>query len=214
MLGQVVRPAAAAGAVAGAALLLAFRRREAHVPLVALAASLAGTGLAVAAGTPLNPRYLLLPAVLCLLLCAAALVGWTALPRSPARRAWQTVAVVVALLLLATAPGEIRRLSGVRDRLAFQSSVASQGERLASEVACGSPALPGGRLVPLLALSLDRPLGSLAVARGTAPADRPYLAPATPRVRRDYLLVRSVPRPPRAAPTAVSRSWRLYGRCR
>jgi len=51
------------------------------------------------------------------------------------------------------------------------------------------------------------------VARGAAPAGRPYLAPAGPREARDYLLVDRVPRAPAGPPVAASAHWRLYGRC-
>jgi hypothetical protein len=214
-LGQVVRPAAAIGAVAGAALLLAFRRRSAAVPLAALCASLAGTALAVAAGTPLNPRYLLLPATLCLLLCAAALTGWTQVrPGTAARRVWQGAAVVVALALVATAPGQARRIADVRDRLAVQTAAAGDAAALARSVPCGPPVLAAGRPVPLVALALDRPVRDVPVARGAAaPAGRPYLAPAGRSVVRDYLLVDRFPRPPAGAPVAANAHWRLYGRC-
>jgi len=214
-LGQVVRPAAALGALAGALLLLAFHRRSALLPLGALAASLGGTALAVAAGTPLNPRYLLLPATLCVLLCAAALTGWTQLRAgTPGRRIWQAAAAVVALALVATAPGQARRIRDVRDRLAFEAAVAVDAEAMARDVRCGPPTLAAGRPVPQIALALDRPLGAIPVARGAAPGGRPYLAPAGRREARDYLLVDRVPRPPAGAPVAASAHWRLYGRCR
>jgi len=214
-LGQVVRPAAALGALAGALLLLAFHRRSALLPLGALAASLGGTALAVAAGTPLNPRYLLLPATLCVLLCAAALTGWTHLRAgTPGRRIWQAAAAVVALALVATAPGQARRIRDVRDRLAFEAAVAADAEAMARDVRCGPPTLAAGRPVPQIALALDRPLGAIPVARGAAPSSRPYLAPAGRREARDYLLVDRVPRPPAGAPVAASAHWRLYGRCR
>jgi hypothetical protein len=213
-LGQVVRPAAALGALAGAGLLLAYRRRDALLPLGALVASLGGTALAVAAGTPLNPRYLLLPATLCVLLCAAALTGWTQVrPGTTARRVWQAAAAVVALALVATAPGQLTRIRDVRDRLAFQAAVAEDAETMARGVRCGPPVLAAGRPVPQIALATNRPAGAIRVARGTAPADTPYLAPAGPREAREYLLVDRVPRPPAGPPVASSAHWRLYGRC-
>jgi hypothetical protein len=213
-LGQVVRPAAAVGAVAGAALLLACRRRSALLPLAALVASLAGTAVAVAAGTPLNPRYLLLPATLCLLLCAVALTGWSQVRAGTAgRRVWQAAAALVALALVVTAPGQARRIRDVRDRLAFQAAVAGDAETIVRGVRCGPPVLAAGRPVPQIALATGRPVRDIRVARGAAPATGPYLAPAGPREMRDYLLVDRVPRPPAGRPVASSAHWRLYGRC-
>ncbi len=182
-LGQIVRPAAALGALAGVALLLAFRRRSALLPLGALVASLGGTALAVAAGTPLNPRYLLLPATLCLLLCAAALTGWTHLRAGTAgRRIWQAAAAVVALALVATTPGQARRIQDVRDRLAFQAAVAADAEAMARSVRCGPPTLAAGRPVPQIALALDRPLGAIRWPAGPRPrAARTSRRPARAR---------------------------------
>jgi hypothetical protein len=216
VLGQVVRPVAAIGAVVGVGFVLAFWRRRALVPIGALVVAGGGTALAVAAGTPLNPRYLLLPATLCLLLCAAALCGWQRLPAgSAARRAWQAAAGSVALALAATAPGQVHRLRHTRDRLKFQAAVAADAAHLARTVRCGPPTLPAGRPVPLLALVLDRTPASVPVAEPghRVPSGRPYLAPAGARVRGEYLLVRAVPPPRGLRPAAASHFWRLYGHC-
>ena len=213
-LGRVVRPAAAVGALAGAGLLLGYRRRSALLPLGALVASLAGTALAVAAGTPLNPRYLLLPATLCLLLCAVALTGWTQVRAgTSARRVWQGAAALVAVALVATAPGQLRRIGDVRDRLAFQAAAAGSAETLARSVRCGPPALAAGRPVPQVALATGRPVSHIRVVRGAAPATGPYLAPAGRREARAYLLVDRVPRPPAGTAVASNAHWRLYGQC-
>jgi hypothetical protein len=213
-LGQVVRPAAAVGAVAGLALALAYARRRAALLVATFAVSGAGTGAAVAAGTPLNARYLLLPGVLCLLLCALALGGWTQLPRGHRGRVvWQLVAAGVAALLVATAPHELDRLRGVRDRVDFQAAVASDARATAEASGCSRLTLQGGRPVPLLALALDRPTTQFAVARDRAPRRGLVLAPADQRVVRDYLLVRRAPRPSGLPLAATSAHWRLYGHC-
>jgi hypothetical protein len=212
-LGQVVRPAAAVGALASLALALAYARRRAALLVATFAVSGAGTAAAVAAGTPLNARYLLLPGVLCLLLCALALGGWTQLPRGHRGRVvWQVVAAAVALLLVGTAPHELDRLRGAHDRVAFQSAVAGDARATALAAGCDRLTLQGGRPVPLLALALDRAPTQFAVARSRAPRGALVLAPADQRVVRDYLLVRRAPRP--SLPLAArSAHWRLYGRC-
>jgi hypothetical protein len=212
-LGQVVRPAAAIGALAGLVLALVYARRRAALLVATVVVSGAGTAAAVAAGTPLNARYLLLPAVLCLLLCALALGGWTQLPRGRGRLVWQVVAAGVALLLVATAPGELTRLRGVHDRVAFQAAVAGDARATALSAGCDRLTVEGGRPVPLLALALDRPATEFAVARNRAPRSGLVLAPADGRVVRDYLLVRRAPRPAGLALAASSEHWRLYGRC-
>ena len=213
-LGQVVRPAAAIGAVAGLALAVAFARRRAALLVATCTVSGAGTAVAVAAGTPLNARYVLLPGVLCLLLCAVALGGWTQLPRGHRGRiAWQLVAAVVALLLVATAPREIDRLRAVHDRVAFQAAVARDARSTADDAHCDRVTVEGGRPVPLLSLALDRPATRFFVARAVAPRRGLVLAPADGRVVRDYLLMGRVPRPARLPVVAASRYWRLYGRC-
>ncbi len=213
-LGQVVRPAAAIGAAAGLALALAYTRRRALLLVGAFAVSAAGTAAAVAAGTPLNARYLLLPAVLCLLLCGVALGGWTQLPRGHrGRGVWQLVAAGVAALLLVTAPHELARLRDVHDRVGFQAAVAGDARATAERSGCERLTVAGGRPVPLLALALDRPTTDIAVARGGAPPHGVVLAPADQRVVHDYLLVSRAPAPRGLPVTATSDHWRLYGRC-
>jgi hypothetical protein len=214
-LGQVVRPAAAIGAVAGLALAIAYTRRRAVLLFAALVVSAGGTAAAVAAGTPLNARYLLLPAVLCLLLCGLALGGWTQLPRDHrGRRIWQAVAAGVAVLLIATAPHELRRLDDVRDRVGYQAAVAGDARTAIVDSRCGRLSLVGGRPAPLAALALDRPATQFAVTHGRAPARGLLLAPRDQRIAREYLLLHGAPRPPRGmAVSATTDHWRLYGRC-
>jgi hypothetical protein len=181
----------------------------------ALVVSAGGTAAAVAAGTPLNARYLLLPAVLCLLLCGLALGGWTQLPRDHrGRRIWQAVAAGVAVLLIATAPHELRRLDDVRDRVGYQAAVAGDARTAIVDSRCGRLSLVGGRPAPLAALALDRPATQFAVTHGRAPARGLLLAPRDQRVAREYLLLHGAPRPPRGmAVSATTDHWRLYGRC-
>jgi hypothetical protein len=135
------------------------------------------------------------------------------LPRGRGRLVWQVVAAGVALLLVASAPGEVTRLRGVHERVAFQAAVARDARATAQAAGCDRLTVEGGRPVPLLALALDRPATEFAVARNRAPRSGLVLAPADGRVVRDYLLVRRAPQPAGLALTASSEHWRLYGHC-
>jgi hypothetical protein len=116
LLGQEARPAVVI--VAGIGYLLALRYSTQGRRLVAWTAA---TGLAfsvpVAAGTVVNPRYLLPTLVLVCVAAAGSITGWSGLIGRP-RSAWQVGALVGVLVLLVTAPSQIRRVSTVRDDVA------------------------------------------------------------------------------------------------
>src|SRR5262249_2982160 len=138
-LGQVVRPTVAIGALAGCGLGLALMRRRLAVPIATPVLFGAAIAAEVAAGARGNPRYLLVPATLSVLLCAVALVGWRELPVGvPARRWWQAGAAGVALLIAAKAPAEITRLGQMGDRLALQHRPGSPAVEAGSRAGCRS----------------------------------------------------------------------------
>ena len=101
---------------AGVALVFAFQRRRAAVPLILLGLGTAGFVAVGFAGLPLLIRYFFLTATVLALFVAAALLGWRELDRGrPARRWWGLAAAVLALALAASLPYEVDRLSTLVD---------------------------------------------------------------------------------------------------
>jgi hypothetical protein len=146
--------------------------------VVALAAFcvLAGAGL------PILGRYLLLPATLLAIFCGAGALGWLALAADhPWRRRWMAAGIVVLAALAAFTPRQVERLASLRDSIAIQRAIVSDLDALADtgriRPACGPVAVPNHRLVPHLALRLDRPPSEIVSAqlsrRPTGSTSRP-----------------------------------------
>lgn len=144
VLGQELRPAVTVAALAGYALVLALARS----PFLLAWTTAAGAAFAlpVAAGTPLNARYLLPVIALACVAAAGALTGWT---RATGRRraAWQAAAVVMAVLLVVTAPAQARRLSDGREWLA---GLGERRDGARAVLRPGLPCLPAATVDPQL----------------------------------------------------------------
>jgi hypothetical protein len=214
-LGQVVRPSLAVGALVGFGLALLLLRARALPALAMLVLSGAAIAVEVAGGTPGNPRYLLVPATLCVLLAAVALAGWREAPRgTPARRWWQAIAVVLALLVVAQAPSQWRRLSETRTRALAQHRMGTTALEAADRAHCRAPAVAGTHLVPLLALDHDVAPERFDVQTRVAPARGGYLAPLSHATVVQFLLHDEMASPPPGVPiVGAAGDWRVYGRC-
>jgi hypothetical protein len=212
VLGQELRPAVLVAAVLGFGLSL-FLARSRFLLAWTLAAGVAFC-VPVAAGTPLNARYLLPVIALGCVAAAGALTGWTAM-RGRQRTLWACAAVLSGVLLIATAPSQERRLRDQRDRV---QRTAARRDDAHDVLRAGLPCVPvvvsHPFLTPLVALwtgtDVDaiRPTPAPAgAAAGTVLSSTPEaidgLAPAPPR-----------PGPPDA--THVLRrngGWTLSERC-
>ncbi len=229
-LGEVAREPVLAGAAAGIALTLWRARARALLPLVAGAAALVAFGALAAAGLPIITRYLLLPATLLAIFCAAALTGWARLDREdPARRPWLGLAVVVAILVAAFAPGQVDRIDRLDAALGRQAAILenlrgffepeSSGDRaLVDPRRCAPFTLPNRRAAPQLALwtGLDLDLIHSAIDEGVQGT---YFFPTSPEVATDFVLDprdrdRRLPQPGQPPGGVVSgRYWHAFENC-
>ena len=219
-LGEILREPVLLGAAGGGVLALAWLRERARLGAAVGVLGLLAFCVLAAAGLPILGRYLLLPAAILVIFAAAGVLGWLALaPDDPRRRPWQAFGAVVAVALLAFAPGQIDRIGDLRRALAVQATIQ---EDLSALVAAGRPgatctplSVPNRRPIPLLALWLDRPPQAIATAQEAPPRRGGYLQPATPKVAADYILDprdldQSVPTPPAAfREIDANASWRL-----
>lgn len=212
VLGQELRPAVLVAAALGFLLSAVFERSRFLLTwTLAIGAAFC---VPIAAGTPLNARYLLPVIALACVAAAGGLTGWARQTGRP-RRLWIGAAVFVAVLLVATAPAQLRRLDERRDQL---SAVDARREAARAVVSPGVPCLPVAVghpfLTPLVALwaQVDvravrpMPVGAEIVAgavlTNTAQAVA-GLAPPTPGPRA----------PEGARPVRTSGGWTLTARC-
>lgn len=224
-LGEILREPVLIGAAAGGLLALGWLRARAALGAVAGLLAVGAFALLAAAGLPIITRYMILPAVILAIFCGAAVFGWRELPAGdPRRRRWLLVGGLVAVLLAAFLPSQLSRLSTTRRVLGAQETIEHDlGDLVAAHAppaACGPVSVPNHRPIPLVALTLDRPPGSILVAATSTPRAGVFIAPATARVSRLFILdphdpypvAAGVPAGFRAGPS--NRSWRLYERCR
>ncbi len=223
-LGEILREPVLLGAAIGGPLALASLRARAALPAAAGVLALAAFCVLATAGLPILGRYLLLPAALLAIFCGAGAFGWLTLaPDHPWRRRWLAAGVVVLLALAAFTPRQVERIESLHRAIAVQRGISDDLERLAEtgplRRACGPVAVPNHRLVPLLALWLERPAREIVSAQLARPRSGFYVAPASPAVERDFTLDPNDPRrltaavPPGFRRVTGNRSWVLHSRC-
>ena len=212
VLGQELRPAVLVAAAVGF-FLSAFLKRSWFLLTWVIAIG-AAFCVPVAAGTPLNGRYLLPVIALACVAAAGALTGWTRQIGRP-RLLWAGTAVLVGALLVTTAPDQLRRLDEQRDQLsAVDARRESARQILSRGVPCVPVAVGHPFLAPLVALwaqidvrAVNPVPGRADVVAGTVLSNTPQavvgLAPAAagPRAPEDALAVRR------------SGGWTLTARC-
>lgn len=223
-LGEILREPVLLGAALGGVLSLVLLRRRAALPAVAGVLSIVAFCVLAAAGLPILGRYLLLPATLLAIFCGAGALGWLQLPRDhPWRARWLAAGAVVGLALLAFTPRQVERIQSLRSAIAVQRAIVSDLHALADSGSirrpCGPVAVPNHRPVPLLALWLHRPAAEIVSAQLSPPRTGSYVAPATARVERNFILDPSDPRrtkasvPPNFERVTANASWILFARC-
>ena len=121
------RPSSPAGS-SGSRSVLRMPRRPLLVALAPVVLGLAGFVAIGVADLPLNARYLLLPAVFLLVLAAHAALGWLPLPAGGIRRVWIAGAAVLALLMAAVVPDEVRK-AGTSARTCERRPIRSETSR-------------------------------------------------------------------------------------
>jgi hypothetical protein len=218
-LGEVLREPVLVGAAAGGLLALAWLRERARLPALAGAVAVVAFALLAAAGLPIITRYLLLPAALLSVFCGAALFGWRCLPDGDRRRRpWLALAALTAVLLVAFAPAQARRLDRLEDSIATQERILDDLDALpAAALRCAPLAVTNRRPIPHLALGFG--VAPQDVLVGAPPRARTYVGPASRRVAEEFVFdardpVRVLPRlPPGFARVAGNRSWTVLSRC-
>lgn len=219
-LGEILREPVLLGAALGGSLSLWLRRDRAVLGALVGVASLVAFSLFAAAGLPILGRYLLLPATLLAIYCAAALTGWRDVEPGPRRRAWQAAAVLTALALVAFAPKQIDRIGSLRDSMQLQQRIVHDLRAIADTPAvrrpCGRLTVPTHRPIPLLALYADLRPNAIALP-STAPREATLLLPADRRVERNFVLDPNDPaareRSWTGYPAGRNRSWVVLRRC-
>ena len=224
-LGEVLREPGLLGAAGGVVLGLAFLRRRSLLGVAAAALAAAAFALLAIAGLAIIPRYLLLTAAILAVFCGLGLLGWRQLPQEhPLRRRWQGFAALTALVFVALVPHQAELISDLRDSIAAQDRIGDDLGDLADEGAfaagCGPISVPNHRLVPILALALERtPSDIISSSEQQQPRRGYFVAPANREVADDFVLDPNDPRrlitavPAGFELTARNRSWRLYARC-
>jgi len=183
----------------------------------------AGVGLYIAQGllgTPLVARYLLLPALLCVPLAAAATVEIGARARAPRARTALGIGLAAVLLVSTVVSNAVpwRDVAVAREIQAARFT--SADELLDTPLArtCDAPfVVRSPAMVPVVALSLDRRLDQIIVDDAAGPGV--VLQPLTLESAAlsgygpMYSLERQARFPVDAPPRASNTSWALYSRC-
>lgn len=218
-LGEILREPVLLAAVGGLGFSALWLRERMRLPAALGVVGLLAFCVLAAAGLPILGRYLLLPAAVGALFAAVGVLGWLVLdPSDPRRRPWQAFGALCAVVFVLFAPGQVDRITGLRDALRIQSTIqADLADLLRDGVPAGCDGLtvPNRRPIPLLALWLDREPQTLTSTQDGASAPGVVLAPANPQIARDYILDRrdlrqAVPPPPAGSiPVRANASWRL-----
>ncbi len=223
-IGEILRPSVLVGAALGGVLALWLLRRRALVGAVVGVVAVAVFAAFASVGLPINTRYAFLAAALLCIFCGAGVFGWTQLPPDdPRRKWWMAGGAVVAVALLASAPGQYRAADRQLAELRRQQSIQHELLALAGDktvsLRCGPVGIPNHRPLPLLALHLDASPADVVSAQEKAIARGVYVDPATAAVEKDYVLDRKDPPVPRAqVPAGFARvggngDWLVYERC-
>jgi hypothetical protein len=226
-LGEVLREPVLLGAAVGIALCLALRRERTWIALAAVAVSLAAFSVLAIAGLAVLPRYLLAPAAILAIFCAAGALGWVDLRRSDKwRRNWALIGAGLIALMLAFVPAQVERITDLRESLEAQDELGDDLKELADSGAfdggCGPVTVPDERAVPFLALWLEidpsdiRVLGETATTADAAG----YLLTARSQNAKDLFTLdpdsparEEPPTTNEARPARSNESWNVYETC-
>ncbi len=222
-IGEILGPAALAGAAIGGILALLWLRPRTLAAAIVGVVAMGVFALLASAGLPINTRYAFLPGAILCIFCAAALCGWLELDRTdPHRRTWIALGALVLVALLATAPSQYRTNHKELHALARQQQIQDDLVALVRHgtiaARCEPVGVPNHAPIPLLALWLDSSPAQVVSAQARTIAHGTYLEPATPEVDRDYILDRSEHAriahvPPGFTQTRRTPTWVVYRHC-
>jgi hypothetical protein len=223
-LGEILREPVLFGAAVGGVLSL-WRLRTRGPLLGAAAGVLAVAAFCVlaTAGLSILTRYLLLPATILAIFAAAAICGWTLLPRAdPWRMRWAVLGIITALGCVAFIPSQVDRLRNTRSALVTQTHILDELHTLVGDypLADCPPTVPNRRAVPQVALWTGIRPRKIRSAQETGRWIDPSIIPTSQAVADEFILDardkdRALPPPP---PTTdgyddVLRYWRIVGAC-
>jgi hypothetical protein len=213
--------------LAGSVLALVLLYEHALLP-----SALAGLGLMTflvlgAAGLPVLTRYLLIPALVFALFAAVAVLGWISLREGRlAQRVWTALGVLLAVVLGAGAPEDVRAIQG---RLGFLDRRAAGQDRLrdlvaipaakAAVVRCGRAYVPNSRPVPLITYVMGLPSTAVVVGRPSAGESATLVKASTPELAASFSLDdreaqnAAQPPPPGFRRVVRNEAWTLYASC-
>jgi hypothetical protein len=219
-LGEILREPVLFGAAVGGVLSL-WRLRTRGPLLGAAAGVLAVAAFCVlaTAGLSILTRYLLLPATILAIFAAAAICGWTLLPRTdPWRLRWAALGLVTALGCVVFLPSQLDRLRDTRDALVVQTHILDELHDLAVGRLRPAPCpvwVPNRRAVPQLALWTDRRARDIHSAQEDGRYGQPAFVPASPAAATQFVLDardkdKTLPPAPGRVPVVRGRYWLLY----
>jgi hypothetical protein len=219
-LGEILREPVLFGAAVGGVLSL-WRLRTRGVLLGAVAGLVAVAAFCVlaAAGLSILTRYLLLPATILAIFAAAAICGWTLLPRGDVwRLRWAALGLVTVLGCVAFIPSQLDRLRNTRSALVAQTHILDELHDLAPRARCATVSVPNRRAVPQLALWTDRRPRDIHSAQEDGRYGGSSFVPTSPAVADQFVLDardkdRTLPPAPGGPPTASGRFWVLVDAC-
>jgi hypothetical protein len=222
-IGEVLHPAALAGAALGGVLSLTWLRERSRLGAIVGIVAVLAFALMASFGLPIDTRYAFLTSAILCLFCGAGAFGWIALakgdrPRTP----WMAAGGVVLVALLATLPGQVSSAHKELSELARQESI--QGDLLALvksraiNLKCGPVGVPNHAPIPLLALYLKGRPGLIVSAEAHQIEEGVYVDPASIEVERDYILDLHDPHsrvsiPPGFLEAHSNHSWLIFERC-
>jgi hypothetical protein len=219
--GSALREPLVAGFPIG--LFFAWRhgRREALLPLAAVAAMVAVFMVGPVFGLPLIGRYVRTPAVLLTLFYGLAVCGWMLLPYGRERRIWLGVGIFTAALSIAFIPWHVRMLSNMRENLGERTLVyddlrdvgRAPAVRSAVDACGGLVSAADHRPIPHLRWWLDTPPFSVGTPEaGASPLRRVLVAPRDVRAMRRFYSVTypATTPPPDYRPVYRNASWRVF----
>jgi hypothetical protein len=224
-LGEVLQWPGMIGALAGVVLGYLYLRRRSILGIAAALLALLAFAFLGAAGLAIIARYTMLAAAILAIFVAVALLGWRLLePGHRARRPWQVLAGIVALMFVLWLPNQWDLDSRVNTDLTDQGRIENDLTDLvdagAFEPLCGKVAVPNHRAVPRLAFGLEiEPTQIVSSSEEGVPHHGYFVAPASPFVIHNFILDPNDPTrisakpPPGFEEVARNESWRVYRRC-
>jgi hypothetical protein len=222
-IGEILRPAALAGAALGGVLSLWWLPQRARLGAVVGVLAVVAFAIFAAFGLPINTRYAFLAAAILCLFCGAGVCGWTRLPRAdPRRRWWMAGGALMLVALLVSIPSQYHSVDRELTKLAHQQSIQDELLALVKDGAitrrCEPVGVPNHAPIPLLALYLETSPRKIVSAEASQITHGTYVDPASKEVEDDYVLDPHDPHlpvnvPPGFTEAHANSSWFIFEHC-